>query len=151
MKPAHDRTGEIAEEQVVAAGRKGHEVRGRRCASEVGEHARGRVAVAREVDELDAELARELRRGSPAAYAGVVIDGDAVAQGEIKAHRNELHRRETGPNLVFPRARVHLKEAITPLCSAARVLADAVVGWWGIDCAAAANTPQDLSPSFSAP
>jgi hypothetical protein len=33
-----------------------------------------RVAVAREVDELGAELARELRRRSTTAHTGVVVD-----------------------------------------------------------------------------
>jgi len=54
----------------------------------------GRVAVAREVDELEAELARELRRRSATAHAGVVVDRDAVAEGEIGAHRNSPNLRE---------------------------------------------------------
>jgi hypothetical protein len=33
-------------------------------------------------------ILRELRRSSPTAHAGVVVDGDAVPQGEIDAHRD---------------------------------------------------------------
>jgi hypothetical protein len=47
-----------------------------------------RVAVQRQVDEFDAELARQLRGRSPTANAGVVVDGDAVTEGEIDGHRD---------------------------------------------------------------
>ncbi len=87
VKPAQNRAREVAEEQVVAAPSEGDDVRRCWCASEVGEHAICCVAVARELDELDTELAPKLRRRSPTGYAGVVIDGDAVPQGEIGAHR----------------------------------------------------------------
>src|SRR6266516_56439 len=43
-------------------------------------------AGAGEVDVLEAALARALRGRSAAAYAGVVIDRDAVPEGEIDAH-----------------------------------------------------------------
>jgi hypothetical protein len=39
---------------------------------------------------------RELRRRASAADAGVLVDRDAVPQGEIDAHRNELHRQGRG-------------------------------------------------------
>jgi hypothetical protein len=39
VKPAQDRARELAEKQVVAAGGECHEIRSRRRASEVGEHA----------------------------------------------------------------------------------------------------------------
>jgi hypothetical protein len=61
--------------------------RRRRCSSEVGKDAVRGVSVAREVDELDAELARELRRRSATADAGVVVDGNAVTEGEIVPER----------------------------------------------------------------
>jgi hypothetical protein len=66
-----------------------------RCTSEVGEHALCRVAVAREVDEVEAELARELRRRSPTAHAGVVVV-EMCSAGRGRCPSHELHRRETG-------------------------------------------------------
>jgi hypothetical protein len=44
------------------------------------------VAVNREVEELDTELARELRGRSPTVHAGVVIDRHAFPNGEVDAH-----------------------------------------------------------------
>jgi hypothetical protein len=78
VSPAQDGAREVAKEQVVAAGGERHDARDRRYPCEVGQHAVCRVPVAREVDELDAELARELPGRSSAAHAGVVVDGDAV-------------------------------------------------------------------------
>jgi hypothetical protein len=46
------------------------------------------VAVACEVYEVDTEPACELRRRSATAHAGVVVDGDAVPEGEIDAHHD---------------------------------------------------------------
>jgi hypothetical protein len=46
------------------------------------------VAVACEVYEVDTEPACEPRRRSPTAHAGVVVDGDAVPEGEIDAHHD---------------------------------------------------------------
>jgi hypothetical protein len=43
----------------------------------------GGVAVSREIDELEAEPARELRDGSPAGHSGVGVDRHAVANGEV--------------------------------------------------------------------
>src|SRR5919197_3686069 len=87
VEPAQDGARKVAAEQVVAAGGERDDVRGRRCKSEVSKHALGRIAVACEVDEIEAELARELRRRSATAHAGVVVDRDAVPEGEIDAHR----------------------------------------------------------------
>src|ERR671937_675547 len=95
VKPAQDGARKVAAEQVVAAGGAGDDVRGRRCKGEVSKHALGRIAVACKVDEIEPELARKLRRRSATAHAGVVVDGDAVPQREIGAHRNELHRCES--------------------------------------------------------
>jgi hypothetical protein len=58
----------------------------------------GRVAVAGEIDEVEAELASELCRSAAAAYAGVVVDRDAVPEGEIEAHHlKELSTAQHGP------------------------------------------------------
>jgi hypothetical protein len=65
VKPAQDRARELACEQVVTASRQRDDVRRRPCMSKVGKYAVGGVAVAREVDELDAKLARELRGAPP--------------------------------------------------------------------------------------
>ena len=73
----------------------GHEVRGRRR-PEVGEHAVRRVAVAREVDELDTELARELRAALPRRARRGTRRWRWRPQGEINAYCNELYPRETG-------------------------------------------------------
>ena len=78
----------LAAEQVVATGCERDNVRRCRCPFEVGEYALCRVPVAGEVDELDTELAGELRGRSSTGYAGVVVDRDAVPQGEIDAHRD---------------------------------------------------------------
>jgi hypothetical protein len=78
VEPAQDRAWEIATEQVVAADRQCDDACRYWCTVEVGEHAVRRVAVAREVDQAEVELARELRRRTPTAHARVVVDGDAV-------------------------------------------------------------------------
>src|SRR5439155_24070231 len=88
VKPAQDRARALAAEQVVATGGERDDVRRCWCPSEVGEYALCRVPVAGEVDEIDTELAGELRRRSSTGYAGVVVDGDAAPQGEIDAHRD---------------------------------------------------------------
>jgi hypothetical protein len=88
VQPAQDRARELAGKQVIAAGGQRHDVGSRRCSSEVGKDAVRRVAVAREVDELRAEPMRELRHRSATVHAGVVVDGDAVTESEIDAHRD---------------------------------------------------------------
>ena len=65
-------------------------VRGRRCPNEVGEYALRRVSVKCEVDKVEAKLARQLRRRSPTAHAGVVVDGDAVPERDVDPHGDSL-------------------------------------------------------------
>ena len=74
-------------DSTIGPGTKGYPLtQAPRCLSEIGDDAACRVAVTREVDEVEAELARELRRRSATASAGVVVDGDAVSEGEVDGH-----------------------------------------------------------------
>jgi hypothetical protein len=60
VKPAQDRARELAAEQIVAASGQRHDVRRRWRVSEIRTDPVCCVAVAREIGELKAELAREL-------------------------------------------------------------------------------------------
>jgi hypothetical protein len=90
VKPAKDRVRRVAAEKVVAAGGQRHDIGGGRCSNEVCEHVVCGVAVNREIEKLETELAGKLRCCSPTIHAGVGVDRHAVTNGQVDAHAGRM-------------------------------------------------------------